>query len=397
MAAGRIFICYRRDDTAGHAGRLYDRLTQRFRGRVFMDVAAIDAGTRWADVIDHTLRECDVAVILIGRRWLDAGADHPPRLHLSDDPVRAEILAALRLKLTLVPVLVGGAAVPQAGQLTPDLAAILDWQVIRLDDDEFDHDASRLVAAIERCLPTEVVQPPPATTGAEADAAPWSVVPKVGSSSSSMRWVLAAAVVVVAAGAIVATMIFGAGRGTPTASASISQAASAPTAPSATAPTARSGEPAASNPSPAPSASPSDSAPPVVGATGARPVSTQAEVGAGAAAGTAARPRERLAGTYLLTGFSEVGTLASVSGSLVLTRLNETRLRFQMELMRPGDKSVRRYRGVADGNAGHWLMTTNSTNDPKAAKGPVDTKYEFDGGRLTMENVHGQLMVWKKQ
>lgn len=37
-----------------------------------------------------------------------------------------------------MPVLVGGAAVPQAGELPADLAAVLDWQVIRLDDDAFD-------------------------------------------------------------------------------------------------------------------------------------------------------------------------------------------------------------------------------------------------------------------
>ena len=36
---GGIFISYRRDDSAGYAGRLYDRLTARFGGdRVFMDV-----------------------------------------------------------------------------------------------------------------------------------------------------------------------------------------------------------------------------------------------------------------------------------------------------------------------------------------------------------------------
>ena len=34
-----IFISYRREDTAGHAGRLFDRLTQHFgKGRIFVDV-----------------------------------------------------------------------------------------------------------------------------------------------------------------------------------------------------------------------------------------------------------------------------------------------------------------------------------------------------------------------
>ena len=35
----KIFISYRRDDSAGHAGRLYDRLEGHFgQGQVFMDV-----------------------------------------------------------------------------------------------------------------------------------------------------------------------------------------------------------------------------------------------------------------------------------------------------------------------------------------------------------------------
>ncbi len=38
----KIFISYRRSDSAAHAGRIYDRLEGRFgQGQVFMDVDAI--------------------------------------------------------------------------------------------------------------------------------------------------------------------------------------------------------------------------------------------------------------------------------------------------------------------------------------------------------------------
>ena len=38
-----IFISYRREDTAGYAGRLYDRLAAHFGpDRVFMDVEGIE-------------------------------------------------------------------------------------------------------------------------------------------------------------------------------------------------------------------------------------------------------------------------------------------------------------------------------------------------------------------
>ena len=41
--SGQIFISYRREDSAGFAGRLFDRLRSRFgENRIFMDVAGIN-------------------------------------------------------------------------------------------------------------------------------------------------------------------------------------------------------------------------------------------------------------------------------------------------------------------------------------------------------------------
>ena len=46
-----VFISYRREDSGGHAGRLYDRLTARFgNARVFMDLQDIAP-----DVLRHRL------------------------------------------------------------------------------------------------------------------------------------------------------------------------------------------------------------------------------------------------------------------------------------------------------------------------------------------------------
>ena len=42
---GAIFISYRREDTEGHAGRLYEDLVERFgKSAVFFDVSAIEPG-----------------------------------------------------------------------------------------------------------------------------------------------------------------------------------------------------------------------------------------------------------------------------------------------------------------------------------------------------------------
>ena len=40
--SGQIFISYRREDTEGYTGRLYDRLHERFpQSKIFMDVDSI--------------------------------------------------------------------------------------------------------------------------------------------------------------------------------------------------------------------------------------------------------------------------------------------------------------------------------------------------------------------
>jgi hypothetical protein len=47
-----IFISYRRQETSALAGRLYDRLADRFgEDRVFMDVDTIELGVDFAAVI----------------------------------------------------------------------------------------------------------------------------------------------------------------------------------------------------------------------------------------------------------------------------------------------------------------------------------------------------------
>ena len=48
MAAAKVFISYRRDDSAGSAGRVHDRLEREF-GRVllFIDVDAIPLGVNF--------------------------------------------------------------------------------------------------------------------------------------------------------------------------------------------------------------------------------------------------------------------------------------------------------------------------------------------------------------
>lgn len=69
----RVFLSYRRDDTSGHAGRLYDVLAARYGGaQIFMDVDAIPLGSEFSEAISRAIASCDVMIALIGDDWLEA-------------------------------------------------------------------------------------------------------------------------------------------------------------------------------------------------------------------------------------------------------------------------------------------------------------------------------------
>jgi TIR domain len=66
-----IFISYRREDTEGHAGRLFRDLAERFgKELVFMDVAGIEPGRDFRRVIEQQAASCGVLLALIGKNWL---------------------------------------------------------------------------------------------------------------------------------------------------------------------------------------------------------------------------------------------------------------------------------------------------------------------------------------
>ena len=92
-----IFISYRREDSPGHAGRIFDRLRSRFGSDVvFMDVTAIEAGVDFVDVLHKAVGSCDALLAIIGPQWLSAAHDGKPRLEDPHDFVRIEIAGALQ-------------------------------------------------------------------------------------------------------------------------------------------------------------------------------------------------------------------------------------------------------------------------------------------------------------
>ena len=111
-----IFISYRRRETAGHAGRLYDGLVEHFGAeRVFMDVT-MEPGVDFAETIQAAVGSCGALVALIGEEWLTVTDARGQRR--IDDPAdvhRMEIEAALDRRVRLIPTLVQDARMPGAG------------------------------------------------------------------------------------------------------------------------------------------------------------------------------------------------------------------------------------------------------------------------------------------
>ena len=154
----RIFISYRRDDSAVHAVAVRDELIAGFgEGAVFQDVTDIDYGDRYAEIIERHIADCDVVVALIGPRWI-TGAGDAPRIAEAGDLVRHEIATALRLGKRVIPVLVGGAALPERRALPPDIAGLLDLNALSFTDRQLGGEGvDRLVDAIRRRRSTREV------------------------------------------------------------------------------------------------------------------------------------------------------------------------------------------------------------------------------------------------
>ena len=151
-----VFLSYRRRDSEAWTSRLYDRLVARYgAANVFKDVDAIPLGEDFRGVVRRAIAESDVVLAVIGDSWLEIpDAAGGRRLDGADDPVRVEIETALAAGVQVVPLLVGGAAMPAADRLPPSLVELVarNGTDVR-PDPHFDSDVARLLAALEQLGP----------------------------------------------------------------------------------------------------------------------------------------------------------------------------------------------------------------------------------------------------
>jgi CHASE2 domain-containing sensor protein len=153
VAEGNIFVSYRRSDAGGFAFSLHERLLEEFGPeRVFMDVDTIAPGTDFGPAIRENLDRSDLLLAVIGRDWLQAGASGSRRIDDPGDWVRTEVATALARGIPVIPVLVGGASLPKAGELPEPLQELARRQSVDVRNASFRDDTERLVEAIERGL-----------------------------------------------------------------------------------------------------------------------------------------------------------------------------------------------------------------------------------------------------
>jgi TIR domain len=146
----RIFISYRRDDSASDADRLDDALSAALGKRsVFLDIQSIRAGDNFKSALDAALSQTDLTLVLIGKTWLEElrrRADEGV-----DDFVKLEIERSLgRAGRPVMPLLLHGTDLPSADELPDSLRQLVERQALTLNRLSWAEDIKRLVDEIGR-------------------------------------------------------------------------------------------------------------------------------------------------------------------------------------------------------------------------------------------------------
>ena len=194
-AQSTIILSYRREDSAGVTGRIFDRLSQEFgTDRVFMDIDSMPAGVDFHDHLQAILADCGALLVVIGKSWRSQRKGQPARIMDPDDWVRIEVETALERSIPVVPLLIDGASLPGRDQLPESLWPLLRRNALPVDSGrDFHAQLSRLVRDLNAQLGPGGVQPasaaanPPPLSRAEMTSPNW---PAIG------RWVLILAAII---------------------------------------------------------------------------------------------------------------------------------------------------------------------------------------------------------
>jgi hypothetical protein len=150
----KIFISYRRDESAGYAGRIADSFVEHFgEDSVFRDIDSIEPGLDFAEAIKRAVGSSEVLIAVIGKNWLTAtDAASQKRLENPDDYVRLEIATALERNIRVIPLLIQGAVMPSAEHLPDDLAPLTRRNAFEVHDSSWREQVQSLMTTLDKVL-----------------------------------------------------------------------------------------------------------------------------------------------------------------------------------------------------------------------------------------------------
>ncbi|MBV6441248.1 MAG: hypothetical protein EPGJADBJ_02929 [Saprospiraceae bacterium] len=146
--AYEIFISYRRQDTAGYAGRLYDNLVKTFgKEYVLFDEEVAGTAEELIDWVRRVVPDCAVFLALIGNSWARKPKGRM-RLFDPDDIVRLEVELAIENQVPIIPLIVGGAQFPSSNEIPKSIQKLIKYKGYELSNSHWNSKLIDIVEAI---------------------------------------------------------------------------------------------------------------------------------------------------------------------------------------------------------------------------------------------------------
>jgi len=146
-----VFINYRHEDTPSPAWPLYIKLVERLGSEsVFFDRGTLRPGMKWFEEIKPHVARASAFIALIGSKWMELMVTHMQRG--DEDYLTREIDLALRSgpRVTVIPVLVDDAELPDHARLPPAIRALPFRQGERLRHTNLLDDIEHLLTVLEQ-------------------------------------------------------------------------------------------------------------------------------------------------------------------------------------------------------------------------------------------------------
>jgi len=124
-----------------------------------MDIDTIEPGIDFVEVIETAISQCDILLVLIGKQWVRmTDTLGRRRLDNPEDFVLLEVKAGLERNIRVIPVLVGGATMPNSQELPAVLINLARRNAFEISDARWHTDVGRLIEVTEKIVASQQIQ-----------------------------------------------------------------------------------------------------------------------------------------------------------------------------------------------------------------------------------------------